>query len=156
MQFTNLTRENIVALYRFALLLTGTARSAGSLLTETLGECASQISQFRNNRGSLAFALKKLRENCQRAPAANGAAPEEPLPEWENGKDPLFFAWQFSTLPEPQRSALALLYLKVFTPQETADFLGLSLEDFSGMLAGARALLQERQIVSPGNEGLTA
>ena len=157
MQFTNLTRENIVALYRYALLLTGVPRLAGSLLVETLGGGASQISQFRNNRGSLAFALKKLRENCLRVPPGGGKSmPEELLQESENGDDPLFFAWRFSALPEPQRSALALLYLRVFTPPETADLLGLSLANFSETLTSARLLLGERQIVPKGREGRTA
>jgi hypothetical protein len=141
LQFAHLTKENVVALYRFALLLKGTPRAAGSVLLETLGGCAGQIAQFRNNRGCLAFSLKKLRESCLK----NGSDAEETPPVSEEGA--LLFARRFSELPEPQRSSLALLYLDVFTAQETAALLGLTLEEFSVALGGARALLRERQIL---------
>jgi hypothetical protein len=134
LEHTRLTKENVLALYRFSLLLNGEEEAARRSLLEMLSECAPQLAQLRSDTSRLALALKKLRAHCLK----NGAP--------QRGTDPVSgFAGPFSALPDPGRSALALLYLKVFSPGDTAALLGLTLEDFSAALQNARALLRESQ-----------
>jgi len=125
-----------LALYRFALLLKGGEVSARRVLLEMLSESAPRLAQLRNDRSRLAFALKKLREQCMKNGApAGGENVEETITSR--------FAAAFSLLPEPGRSALALLYLKLFSAGENAALLDLSFDDFSAALQKARAILRE-------------
>ena len=52
-------------------------------------------------------------------------------------------AQRFSTLPEPERSALALFYLELFEPAEIARLLKLPLEELAAALGRGRTLLSE-------------
>jgi DNA-directed RNA polymerase specialized sigma24 family protein len=52
-------------------------------------------------------------------------------------------AQRFSTLPEPERSALALFYVEIFSIEEIADQLNLSMDQFAAALGRARGLLEE-------------
>ena len=129
----------MLALYRFALLLKGEEAAARRIMLEMLSECAPRLAQLRNERSRLAFALKKLRELCLKN--GNAGTGEK------NGGDAAApgFAERFSTLPEPGRSALALLYLKVFSAADAATLLDLSPEEFAAALRKTRMFLQESQ-----------
>jgi DNA-directed RNA polymerase specialized sigma24 family protein len=100
-----------------------------------LGDCAPELAQIRSHKSCLAFAIKKLREGCL------AAGLEEPTAE-DVADEASLFAKQFSSIPEPGRSALALLYLKLFSVRDTAALLKMTLEDFSEELANARAALR--------------
>jgi len=132
---TRLTKENVLALYRFALLMNGTPEMARSILLETLAEFAPRLAQLRNDGNRFAFALKMLRAACLKNRDQSHAAPR--------------FAEQFSMIPEPGRSALALLYLKLFPPRDAAALLDLNLEDFSNALKNARAHLRLSSLKGP-------
>jgi len=131
-----LTKENLLALYRLVLLLTGDGLATERIMMEVLGECAHELAQLRSNKSSLALAMKKLRERCLKRSATDTS--ESPAPG-----DTDLFARRFSLIPEPGRSALALLYLKIFPVRDTAALLNLNIEDFSNALEKARAALGE-------------
>ena len=131
-----MTKENVLALYRFSLLLKGGEAAARRILLEMLSENAPRLAQLRNERSRLAFALKKLRGLC----LSNGGSGAG---EKEGETAAPGFAERFSALPEPGRSALALLYLKVLSADDAATLLDLNPDDFSAALRKARALLRE-------------
>lgn len=136
MEPTRLSKENLIALYRFTLLLKGEEGAARNILHETLAESASHLAQLRNDRNRLAFAVKKLRGTCLKSGAP--LLIENELTQ------------QFSALPEPGRSALALHYLKLFSPEDSAILLDLSLDHFSSALKSAQAQLsKDRDRTSP-------
>ena len=132
---TRLTKENVLALYRFALLLKGEPETARHILLQTLAEFAPRLAQLRNEGNRLAFALKMLRAAC--------------LKNGEPSHSTAGFAEQFSTIPEPGRSALALLYLKLFSLGDAAALLDLNLPDFSAALKNARAHLRQSPLEWP-------
>lgn len=134
LEHTRLTKENVLTLYRFALLLKGGEDTARRDLLAVLSECAHQLAQLRSERSRLAFALKKLRAQCLKNGGTEGGSALDSGP-----------AGLFSKLPEPGRSALALLYLKVFSSSETAALLELTQEDFSEALRKSRLMLCELQ-----------
>ena len=135
--------ENVLALYRFALLLKGGEDEARRTLLEMLSECAPQLAQLRSDHSRFAFALKKLRGFCIKnggpGAAGNGTGATA------SGIDVTGYAKRFSTLPEPGRSALALVYLKLFPAREAASLLDLSFDELPAALRKARTLLQESQ-----------
>ena len=139
-----MTKEHVLALYRFALLLKGGEAEARRALLAMLSECAPKLAQLRSDRSRLGFSLKKLRAQCMKnnVPEDMGNGGSAPARD---------FPGLFSTLPEPGRSALALLYLKVFSAGETAALMELSLEEFSGALRKTRAQLRELK-PEPGDE----
>ena len=54
-----------------------------------------------------------------------------------------FLAQRFHALPEPERSALALFYLDIFSVAEIAELLKMSLETLAETLGAARGLLAQ-------------
>jgi len=128
----------MLALYRFVLLLKGDGQSAGKIMLDVFGECALELAQLRSNKSCLAFAMKKLRERCL-SPETTGSAACD-------GSDATpIFAKHFSLIPEPGRSALALIYLKFFPARDTAALLNMNIEDFSRALENARVYLRRTQ-----------
>jgi len=127
---TRLTQENISALYRFALLLKGEEEAALTILLETLRESAPDLIQLRNDRNRLAFALKKLRAACLKSSPSSASI---------HSADSTGLTQEFMTLPEPERSVLALHDLKLFSAKDTATLLDLSLKSFSVILKNAQA-----------------
>src|SRR5205807_541178 len=105
--------------YRFALLLTGNAKSAEQVMAETLAEVEAQLSQFRNETSRQAWLATQIRERCLKNNAtAPPAAPRLVRDETDTGEKPailkieaFLLAQHFHMLPEPERSALALFYL---------------------------------------------
>jgi DNA-directed RNA polymerase specialized sigma24 family protein len=47
-------------------------------------------------------------------------------------------------LPEPERSALTMLYLEIVTPTTAAEILGVSLKQFAEQVSSARAMVATR------------
>ena len=52
-------------------------------------------------------------------------------------------AQRFHGLPEPERTALALFYLDLLTPAESAKLLAVALEEYCNLLGRARLRLHE-------------
>jgi DNA-directed RNA polymerase specialized sigma24 family protein len=136
--------------YRFALLLTGNAKSAEKVMAEVLVEAEAQISQLRNETSRHAWMATHIRERClKNNEAVPPAAPRLLRDDPENGEEPevlkieaFLIAQRFHGLPEPERSALALFYLEFFTVEEIAQLLKMDDEVFSETLGAARKLLQ--------------
>lgn len=126
------TDQAIADFYRFALLLTGNAARAESLILEVLTDGAQEFAQFRTAEHCHAWLITRIRQRT------NSTPPVEP------DEAPGFPA-RFSRLPEPGRSALGLFYLDLFSPGEIADILGLHLEDLGAELQSARAALAAQQ-----------
>ena len=136
--------------YRFALLLGGSAKVAEPILASALAELQSSQEELRSTRSRHAWLVSRIRQECRRhsAPVA-GVAPG--LLRSEEGDSPstemlaieaYLFAQRFSRLPEPGRSALALLYLDLFPPGDLPALLDLSWEKFCDALAAARQELR--------------
>jgi RNA polymerase sigma factor (sigma-70 family) len=136
--------------YRFALLLTGNPKAAEQIITETLQDVATRLSELRHESHRRSWLATKIRERCLQG--SEGTTQETPqlVPEASNGEhapssdiEALILAHRFSTLPEPERSALALFYLDLFTPEEIASLLKMELDDLAPLLARARKHLSE-------------
>jgi DNA-directed RNA polymerase specialized sigma24 family protein len=137
--------------YRFALLLTGHAKSAEQVMADTLAAVESQLAQFRNDTSRQAWLATHIRERClENNKSAPPAAPRLVRDDTETDERPavlkieaFLLAQRFHTLPEPERSALALFYLDLFTPEEIAELLKLDLDSLADTLAAARDLLRK-------------
>jgi DNA-directed RNA polymerase specialized sigma24 family protein len=137
--------------YRFALLLTGNAKSAEQVMAETLAEVETQISEFRNETSRRAWLATHIRERCLKNNfPGEPAAPRLVGDDTETGEKPatrkleaFLLAQRFHMLPEPERSALALFYLEFFTVEEIARLLKMDIELLCDTLGAARTLLRE-------------
>jgi hypothetical protein len=139
LDFLNFTKEKAVALYRYALLLSGSTQGAVAVMSAVVEECAPKLAELRNEKSGLVFLIKKLREKCMKNGGSQPAAVED------TGDEVLIQAGRFSRLPEPERSALALIYLDFFPATETAALLGMELEELSNVIGGARELLWQME-----------
>ncbi|MEI9896842.1 MAG: hypothetical protein WDN28_24055 [Chthoniobacter sp.] len=119
-------------------------------MADTLTEVESQLSQFRNETSRQAWLATHIRERClENNKSAPPAAPRLLRDDSESGTRPevlkieaFLLAQRFHTLPEPERSALALFYLDLFTAEEIAELLKMDIHVLSDTLAAARDLLK--------------
>ncbi len=51
-------------------------------------------------------------------------------------------------LPEPERSAITLFYLEIFSPLVLSELLGLDIEELARLIAAARKSLERQQTKS--------
>jgi len=156
-----LPSATLAEFYRFALLLTGRPQIAEKVMADTLDEVESQLADFRTENNRQAWLAGRIRQRCLREHAAtNGGETLSPrlLRADEAGDDPgarvleieaFIVAQHFHALPEPERSALAVFYLDLFTPGEIAGLLKMRIEDLAETLADARAKLQEGLRTAP-------
>jgi RNA polymerase sigma factor (sigma-70 family) len=137
--------------YRFALLLTGRSAAAEQVIAETLAAVEAQLEQIRTETNRQAWLVAHIRQRClqnnEEDPAPNvPRLLREPLEPGERTEvlaiEAYILAEHFRCLPEPQRSALALFYLDLFTPEEIAQLLKMNLEELGAVLAQARQHLQ--------------
>jgi DNA-directed RNA polymerase specialized sigma24 family protein len=144
--------STLAEFYRFALLLTGNAKSAEQVMADVLAEVESQLSQFRNETSRQAWLATHIRERCQENNKSTPpAAPRLLREDSEGGTQPppvleieaFLIAQRFHTLPEPERSALALFYLDLFTVEEIAELLNMDMHALSDTLGAGRDLLQK-------------
>jgi DNA-directed RNA polymerase specialized sigma24 family protein len=143
---------NLAEFYRFALLLTGEIKVAERIMAETLSEVEQQLGEFRTETNRQAWLASHIRQRCLKENAGN----PQPIPrllrpgaEEEPGRpailkiEAFILAQRFSTLPEPGRSALALFYLDLFSPEEIAKLLRVRNDELADLLGAARHHLQE-------------
>ena len=137
--------------YRFALLLTGSSAAAEQAVAETISEGEVQLDQIRTEANRQAWLAQRIRERCLKNNADNPAPvvprllriePQPGAPPEVLGIEAYILAEHFHCLPEPGRSALALFYLDLFSPEEIAKLLKMSLEELGAVLAETRAALQ--------------
>ena len=137
--------------YRFALLLTGRSAVAEKVMVETIAEAEAQLDEFRNDANRQAWLAQRLRQRCLKnnedapapPPRLSRIEPEPGVRPEILGIEAFILAEHFHGLPEPGRSALALFYLDLFTPEEIAQLLEMKLEELGATLAEARTRLQE-------------
>ena len=150
LQTTPLPNPTLAEFYRFALLLTGSIRTAEQVMADTLAEVAMHVAQVRSETARQAWFVQRIRERClKNNEAAPPAAPRLNRADSTPGEKPrvlkieaFLLAQRFHTLPEPERSALALFYLDFFTVAEIAELLKMSVETLSETLEAARNLLE--------------
>ena len=137
--------------YRFALLLTGRGAAAESVMAETLAEVEAQLDQIRTEANRQAWLAQRIRERCLQnnlenpAPVVPRLLRVEPkageVPE-VLGIEAYILAEHFHCMTEPGRSALALFYLDLFTPEAIGKLVKMNLEELGATLAEARMALQ--------------
>ncbi len=148
---TNLLPNAALAeFYRFAVLLAGNAKVAERVLAEVLGEVQTQIEQLRNENSRRAWLAARIRERCleikDETPPAPGlvrgevGAAESPEPL---DIEAFLVGQRFHLLPEPERTALALFHLDLFSTEEIAQILKLKTEQFAETIGRGRTLLRD-------------
>ena len=123
-------------------------------MAEVLAEVESQLSQFRNETSRQAWLATHIRERClENNKSAPPTAPWLLREDTEGGGRPpvleieaFLVAQRFHVLPEPERSALALFYLDLFSPEEIAELLKMDMHALSDTLGAARDLLQKAMV----------
>lgn len=147
-----LSNGTLAELYRFAWLLTGEASAAEDALAKALTEVEPHLDALRSAMSRNAWLARRIRKSCLAAmpptPASGRPAPrllrDEALAPLEILEiEAYIVAQRFHSLAEPERSALALFYLDLLPPAESAKLLDLSLEDYYGTLGRARLRLHE-------------
>ena len=122
------------------MLLTADLALAGRALVETLSDATGQLAQVRTEKNRALWLVSKVRECCLRETGAAGD-PDADVPG---------IARHFHAMPEPGRSAAALFYLDLLPVEEVAQLLGMSLDQFSSIMAGTRGALWESGAVIDG------
>ncbi len=151
LQTSPVPNSTLAEFYRFALLLTGSIKQAEQVMAETLAEVEAQIAQVRHETGRQAWLVQRIRERClKNNESAPPAAPRLVRTDSTSGEKPrvlkieaFLLAQRFHTLPEPERSALALFYLDFFTIAEIAELLKMNVETLAETLGAARGLLAD-------------
>jgi DNA-directed RNA polymerase specialized sigma24 family protein len=140
-----LPNASLAEFYRYALLLTGNIKTAEQIMADTLAEVEAQLSELRHEASRQAWLATRIRQRCLRENAGGGTPVRRLLRDEEAGAilriEAFIVAQHISTLPEPERSALALFYLDLFTNEDIAKLLKLDLDELSETLARARELL---------------
>ena len=147
---STLPKALLADLYRFAWLIAGEAALAEEALASAVAELP-KLEQLRSAASRSARLVQHIRQHCLRSkPAAETAprllrSPEEnslEMPEFLD-IEAYIVAQRFQTLPEPERSALALFYLPLISQRESATLLGQTVEQYCEALGRARERLYE-------------
>jgi DNA-directed RNA polymerase specialized sigma24 family protein len=143
----------VTEFYRLALLLAGDVYSAQQLLATCLADLDANLDQFRTQDRRRCWMVRRMRQQCLAQGASAEALPAVPrllredrpseVPPEVLGIEAYILAQRFHHLPEPERSALALLYLNLFDVPTIATVLGMSMEELAQVLERARMRLQE-------------
>jgi DNA-directed RNA polymerase specialized sigma24 family protein len=149
-----LPTEDLTGIYRFTVLLTGSPQAAQAAMLEVFADGAEKIHHFRSGKSCEAWLVAKVRTRLLNKPLQPAAAPENPGPAPSAAGETdtaalatLELAARFSRLPEPGRSALALLYIDCFSVQEIAQILQLPLEMMAEAVDSARCALRGMETV---------
>jgi DNA-directed RNA polymerase specialized sigma24 family protein len=138
--------------YRLALLLAGDVYSAQQLLATCLADVEAHLDELRSSERRRWWMARRMRQQCLAQGADMDPLPSAPRlirdTEWNEAApevlkiEAYIVAQRFHQLPEPERSALALFYLDLFSTEEITQLLGMSLDELATVLTNARALLQ--------------
>jgi DNA-directed RNA polymerase specialized sigma24 family protein len=142
--------QNLPQLYRFCFLMTGDQEKAEAVFRDTVRDAALRSSQGDTPADRL-WIFREARARCLEATKDDlvpepATLPEEPLAGDVAARfaqlEPAQLAVWISGAPEPQRSALALFYLDVFSYREILDLLELKLSEFAPLISHGRGQLQ--------------
>jgi DNA-directed RNA polymerase specialized sigma24 family protein len=135
-------------LYRFAVVLTGDGDRAMRAVTASLDDALKRLRSHGEPDRLLALLFKDVRERVLRDEPARPSAGREVGGELPDGAeatlaevDAEMVRAGILSLPEPGRSALALLYLEVMDAEEITRVLGVTAAELADSLAGTRARL---------------
>jgi hypothetical protein len=126
--------EHIQALYRLLLIRTGQRTQAEQALRETLTGSLQGTPPSQNETDYVDFYRTALK-----MPANASELSETDLAGW-----PL----ALHHLPEPERSAITLFYLEIFSPRILSEILDLNLEELAQLIGTARKSLENQQTKS--------
>jgi DNA-directed RNA polymerase specialized sigma24 family protein len=142
-----LSNATLAEFYRFALLLTGNIKTAEQIMADTLRDVEAQLGELRHEASRHAWLATRIRQRCLRENSGGGAPAPRLLREDESEGllkiEAYIVAQHVSTLPEPERTAIALFYLDVFSAEEIAKLLKVSPDDLAALLGRARQLLAD-------------
>ena len=147
-----LPSATLAEFYRYALLLTGQIGVAEQVMGETLAEVEEQLGSFRNECNRNGWLALRIRDRCLKKHGHGGGEPSTPRllreePSTQRTEileiEAYIVAQHFHALPEPERTALALFYLDLFSADEIARLMKMTLEELGDTLARARGSLQE-------------
>lgn len=140
LQISDLPSETLARLYRFSLLLQGDVNAAVRAFSSGLKGANPKLGQIRNPQLGKAFLIGKVREACLNPAPGNGELNAEAV-----DFPPEFGALvaAFSSIQEPDRSALALFYLELLPVAESAALVRMNLEEFSLAVERGRSRLRE-------------
>jgi DNA-directed RNA polymerase specialized sigma24 family protein len=145
-----LPTATIAEFYRFAVLLAGNARVAERVMAEVLVEVQAQLEQLRNETSRRAWLATRIREGCLAEKSEASPAPGLVRGAGEAEESPaalqieaFLVAQRFHLLPEPERSALALFHLELFSTEEIAQILKLDTEPLAETIGRGRTLLRD-------------
>jgi|GEM_PF-1729590 len=148
-----LPTEDLACIYRFAVLLAGAPETAQAAILETFADAGEKIHHFRSGKSCKAWLVAKVRTKLMKQPGGAGAVAEEKkaektvTPGAELDPKAVELTDRFSKIPEPGRSALALLYLDSFSPQEIAQILLMNEDQLASAVDAARSLLRQMEAV---------
>ncbi len=123
--------EHIQALYRLLLIRTGQRLQAEQALRETLTESVRNNPSDQSERDFVEYYRTALN-----TPAPKPGPLRTDLAGW-----PL----ALHHLPEPQRSAITLFYLEIFSPRVLSELFGLNMVELANLIAAARSSLDSQQ-----------
>lgn len=135
------------------MLLAGAPEPAQAAVLETFEAVGEKIHHFRNGKSCKAWLVANVRnrllKNANEPAAESAREPDGSVPPPGADLNPQAFelASRFCKIPEPGRSALALLYLEHFSAQEIAQILQLSMDEFADAVDSARTLLRQMEAV---------
>lgn len=155
--------EYLPAVYRFALLMTGSPAAAAEVVRHTVEEAEREgLGDLRNPWQVRRWIFTHARASCRRpltvALPVPSAAPDEddasfsssPAASVPTADDACDASQQlallFASLPETERSAAILFYLYLFTPSELAEILEIKPDDLGTLLTRSRSLLQRQKV----------
>ena len=138
--------EHLPALYRFALLMTGSVPAAAEVLRLTVEQAErGDLSEVRDSRRVRRWLFARARTLCGR-PLVMPEALADPAADPGGSDDPTRpLVALFGPLPEAERSALILFYLYLFNPTELAEVLEVKPAELAALLSRGRAQIQREQ-----------
>ena len=127
-------------------MLTGYPPAAEQAIAETLVEFEAEYGDSRRETNRKVWLATRLRKRCLHNHADAGELTPPRLLREEGGKileiEAFILAQHFHQLPEPERSALALFYIDLFTPEELEQLVQVDAEKLGELLSRGRSLLR--------------
>jgi DNA-directed RNA polymerase specialized sigma24 family protein len=120
--------DHIQALYRLLLIRTGQRNEAENAIRQIFSDSLQKAGQQSEKLDFAEFFRTALS-----LPAIASGVPKTDLEGW-----PL----ALHQLPEPDRSAITLFYLEIFSPAVLADILGVDINDLARIISTARKSLE--------------
>jgi len=123
--------EHIQALYRLLLIRTGQRTQAEHALRTTLTGSPQKAGREQDKTD-----FEEFYRTALKIPATTSEPSETDLAGW-----PL----ALHHLSEPERSAITLFYLEIFSPRVLSEILGLDIEELARIIGAARRSLESQQ-----------